>query len=187
MKCLPTQLDGVFQILPQTIADDRGFFARTWCTELAQSWGLPATEWIQESLSFNTHAGTLRGMHFQRPPHAETKLVQCLKGALIDVVVDLRPHSPTFGQWTAIELNEANLAMVWIPKGCAHGFQTLVDNTLMLYRMDTTYAPEHSGGLAWDDPDLAIAWPQGVSHISERDTQWPTFQALRQTLQEACV
>lgn len=184
MKRQPTSLPGVYHITLDVISDDRGAFARTWCEDTAVGWGEPKTHWIQESLSFNKRAGTLRGLHFQTGDQAETKLVQCLRGALVDVVLDLRPQSPTFGQWTSVRLDGETCGMVWIPKGCAHGFQTLAEDTLMLYRMDTPYAPESASGLKWDDPDLAIDWPLPVSAISERDQAWSSFALFRQGLDE---
>lgn len=175
MRRCDTPLPGVFEIRLDPIEDERGFFARTWCEDTASEWAQTPTKLLQESLSYNARRGTLRGLHFQVAPYQETKVVQCLKGALMDVVVDCRPDSPTFGQWTSVILSGKDLNLLWIPKGCAHGFQTLEDDTLMMYRMDTPYMPQYAQGIRWDDPDLAIAWPVEEKILSERDLAMPSF------------
>lgn len=136
-----TKLPGVFIIELKRLEDARGFFGRTFCRHEFATWGLNP-DVAQCSISFNRHAGTLRGMHYQAAPHAEDKVVRCTRGSLYDVIVDLRRESPTFKQWIAIELTEDNRRMIYIPKGCAHGFQTLVDNTEMIYQMSEFYHPQ---------------------------------------------
>ena len=153
-----TKLAGAFVIEPERVEDERGFFARTWCVREFEERGLN-TRLVQCNISFNKQKGTLRGMHFQIEPHAETKLVRCTMGAMYDVIVDVRPDSPTLGRWVAVELSADNRKMLYIPEGFAHGFQTLVDNTEVFYQMAEFYHPESARGLRWDDPVLGIAWP----------------------------
>ncbi len=170
----PVDLGGAYLIEPVKDADSRGYFARTWCHREFEARGLNP-ELVQASLSCNTRAGTLRGLHYQLPPHAEAKLVRCSRGAIFDVLVDLRPGSSTFGRWFSAELSSANGRMLHIPEGVAHGFQTLVDDTEVVYFMSAYYAPEAARGLRFDDPALGIPWPLTVSVISSRDMQWPSF------------
>ena len=172
MRFVPTDLPGVVVVEPEMLRDERGSFARTVCREEFAAHGLE-TDWVQQSTSYSHRAGTLRGMHYQRPPHAEAKLVRVTAGAIYDVVVDLRPGSPTLGRWTAIELLARDRLTLYIPKGCAHGFQTLVDGVEVLYQMSVPYAPEAATGVRWDDPALAIEWPEApVRAISARDRAW---------------
>jgi dTDP-4-dehydrorhamnose 3,5-epimerase len=159
---------GAYLIEPDRLEDQRGFFARTWCREELAARGL-VTELAQCSISFNRRKGTLRGMHYQVAPHEETKIVRCTMGALWDVLVDLRPDSPTYRQWTAAELTAENRRQLYIPAGCAHGFQTLTDDTEVLYLISESYHPESARGVRWDDPKLGIAWPLPVSAMSDRD------------------
>lgn len=167
-----TRLAGAYLIDIEKRADERGFFARTWCqTDFAER-GLES-EFPQHSVSFNTAAGTLRGLHFQRPPHGETKLVRCQAGALYDVIVDLRPGSPTFRQWAAFELTADSRSALYIPNGLAHGFQTLEPETEVSYMISVAYAPDAGWGLRYDDPALGIEWPLPVACLSERDRSWP--------------
>jgi len=161
-------ISGAYQIEPDRIEDERGFFARTWSREDLAAHNL-VTELAQCSVSFNRRKGTLRGMHYQVAPHEETKIVRCTMGALWDVIVDLRPGSPTRGQWTAAELTAENRRQLYIPAGCAHGFQTLSDDTEVLYLISEVYHPESARGVRWDDPKLGIAWPLPVSVMSDRD------------------
>ena len=169
----PTQLHGVFIIEAELQSDERGFFSRVFCEEELKRAHIDFTI-RQVSQSFNIKKGTVRGMHFQYEPAAEQKIVQCVRGAIYDVVIDLRKNSATYGAWIAEELTEANKKKMYIPQGCAHGFQTLVDNTEVLYLISEFYASDHHAGLRWDDPSLKIAWPMkdGVI-ISQKDTQWP--------------
>ena len=182
MRFHPTPLAGAWLIESQPIEDDRGFFARTWDLAEFAARGLD-TSLAQTNLSFNRRAGTLRGMHFQFPPHSESKLVRCVAGRLYDVIVDLRPHSPTFLQWYGAELSADNLRSLFVPKGFAHGFQTLVDETMVFYQMSDTYAPAAAGGLRWNDPALAIAWPLPVSVIAARDASYADLSAERSYLE----
>ncbi|TPE48406.1 dTDP-4-dehydrorhamnose 3,5-epimerase [Amaricoccus solimangrovi] len=154
--------------------DDRGHFARVACAgEFARA-GIEA-DYPQASVSHNTRAGTLRGMHFQRPPHAEAKVVRATRGAVFDVIIDLRPGSPTFRRWQGFELSAGNGRMLYIPKGFAHGFQTLEDETDVLYLITPAFVPGHGDGVRFDDPAFAIDWPLPVSVIAEKDRIWPLF------------
>ncbi len=173
MRLTPTGLEGAYLIELERHEDERGFFARVWCREELALNDLD-TELAQCSLSRNARSGTLRGMHFQREPHAETKLLRCTRGAIYDVIVDLRPGSPTEGKWFGATLDENEAAGIYVPKGLAHGFQTLVDNTDVLYMISTPYAPEASSGVRWDDPAFGIRWPETAHRtLSERDRTWP--------------
>jgi dTDP-4-dehydrorhamnose 3,5-epimerase len=169
-----TKLQGVFIIDIDRIEDERGFFARTWCQREFEAHGL-CTLLAQCNISFNKHKGTLRGMHYQAAPYEEAKLVRCTMGALYDVIIDLRPQSPTFRQWLAVELTAGNRRMLFIPKGFAHGFQTLTDDTEVFYQMSQFYAPEYARGLRWDDPAFRVSWPAEKRIISERDRSFPDF------------
>jgi dTDP-4-dehydrorhamnose 3,5-epimerase len=171
----PARLDGVFLVEIDPHRDERGHFARTWCREEFAAHGLDA-ELAQASLSFNRTSGTLRGLHFQRAPHQETKLVRCTRGAIFDVALDLRPGSPTRGQWQGFELSAANAAALYIPKGCAHGFLTLDPATEVLYLISTPYAPDAADGVRFDDPAFAIDWPTPPTSISDKDRTWPDYR-----------
>lgn len=167
-----TKLRGVFYIQVERKPDDRGFFARAWCHKEFQEQGLNANL-VQCSLSFNARQGTLRGMHYQAEPYPETKLVRCTMGAIYDVVVDLRPGSPTYKQWIGAALTAANRDMLYIPAGCGHGFLTLEDESEVFYQMSEFYHPDLSCGVRWNDPAFQIAWPGEVKVISERDRTYP--------------
>jgi dTDP-4-dehydrorhamnose 3,5-epimerase len=167
----PTELDQVFLIDIERYADERGSFGRTFCRREYAARGL-ASEFVQASTSFTRRAGTLRGMHYQRPPHAEAKLVRCIRGAIFDVVADLRPQSPSFMRWRGFTLHGIGDAMLYIPPGCAHGFQTLEDDTEVLYHMSQEYAPASASGFRYDDPAFAITWPLPISVIAEKDLSW---------------
>jgi len=172
-----TPLKGAFLIEPERLEDERGFFARTFCRKEFEAHGLNP-DIAQCSVSFNRRKGTLRGMHFQAAPHAEDKVVRCTEGAIFDVMIDLRPDSPTFKRWTATELTAENGRMFYIPAGFAHGFQTLHDNVEVLYQMSEFYHPECARGVRWDDPAFRIMWPEtGERIISARDKAWGNFQA----------
>ena len=158
--------------------DDRGFFARTFCTREFAGAGL-STEVVQASVSFNTRRGTVRGMHFQWPPSREAKLVRCVRGRILDVLLDLRPGSPTYLRHLSVRLDEDNRDAVYIPHGIAHGFQTLSDDTEILYQMTDVYAPELATGVRWNDPAFAIEWPMSTGIvISDRDAQYPDFDRI---------
>lgn len=169
-----TKLQGAFEIHLDLKADDRGFFARTWCEKEFSSHGLNP-KLVQCSISFNTRKGTLRGLHYQAVPHAETKLVRCTRGAIYDVVVDLRPQSPTFKEWIAVVLADKKRNMVYVPEGCAHGFLTLEDESEVFYQMSEFYDAESARGVRWDDPAFQITWPGKVEVISERDRTYPSI------------
>ncbi len=172
----PTKIPGVFVLDPERIEDERGFFARTWCQTEFESHGIDP-RLVQGNLSFNKRRGTLRGMHYQKPPHEETKIVRCTRGTIYDVAIDLRPDSPTFKQWTGATLTAENRQMLVIPPGCAHGFLTLEDNTEVLYQMSAYYAPSHAAGVRWNDPAFGIRWPGNVMVIIDRDRNYPDFKA----------
>lgn len=168
----PTPLPGSALIELDRLEDDRGFFARAFCRQEFIEAGLePAVE--QCNISYNHHKGTLRGFHYQLPPHEEAKTIRCLRGAIYDVIVDLRPDSPTYLQHFGAELNEDNRLAMHIPKGFAHAYLTLVDGTETLYQVSTPYTPGAERGLRWDDPALGIEWPIPVEHISAKDASWP--------------
>lgn len=165
-------LEGAYRIEFEERSDERGFFARSFCREEFAAQGLE-TRIEQCSLSHNARRGTLRGMHYQRAPHGETKVVRCERGAIFDVIVDLRPASPTYRRWVSVQLDATGLAALYVPAGFAHGFQTLVDDTLVAYQISSPYVPEAAAGLRFDDPALAIDWPLDVSVISARDRAFP--------------
>jgi len=168
-------LSGAFRVEPELRTDDRGFFTRVWCAQEFAAQGL-RTDFVQSSISSNRQRGTLRGLHYQIAPHAETKLVRCIRGAVYDVIVDLRPESATFKQWYACELTADNRQAVYIPAGLAHGFQSLVDDTELLYEITTYYSPPHSVGIRWNDGQLGISWPlPSEMIISERDSNLPSL------------
>jgi dTDP-4-dehydrorhamnose 3,5-epimerase len=168
-----TRLAGAFTIDVELHEDERGFFARVWDGEELAEHGLDARV-VQSSIAYNRVAGTLRGLHFQVPPFAETKLVRCTRGAIWDAIVDLRPGSPTFLEWVAVELTEENRRTLYVPDQFAHGYQTLVDASEVWYQMSAPYAPGAARGLRWDDPKLGIEWPAAERRvISERDLAWP--------------
>lgn len=163
-----TKIDGVYIIEPEFLQDERGFFARSFCKEEFQNHGLE-TGIVQCNISYNKKKGTLRGMHYQAPPFEEVKIVSCIKGSIYDVVVDLRKDSKTYCRWFSEELREDNFKMMYIPKGCAHGFQTLEDETIVYYQMTEFYHPECARGVRWDDPVFGIEWPIQRLIISKKD------------------
>lgn len=165
-------LPGAFLLEPERLEDERGFFARVFCRRELGDHGLE-TAVAQASLSYNRSRGTLRGMHWQAAPAAEAKLVRCVRGAVHDVIVDVRPDSPAFGLHAAVELDAENRLALYVPPGFAHGFQTLEDGTELLYQMSEVHAPEHARGFRFDDPAVGIRWPLPVSVISERDRSLP--------------
>jgi dTDP-4-dehydrorhamnose 3,5-epimerase len=171
-----TRLSGAFIIEPQKLVDERGYFARTWCRNEFQAYGLNV-DWVQCNTSWNNKRGTLRGMHFQTPPHAEARLIRCTRGAIYDVIVDLRPSSPTFREWMAEELSAENSLMMYVPEGFAHGFLTLECDCEVFYQMSEFYVAEAVGGIRWDDPAFGILWPETVQVVSERDQNHPRFHS----------
>ncbi len=171
-----TRLRGAYILDLEPIEDTRGFFARSWDErELAQH-GLE-TRIAQCNTSYNKRKGTIRGMHFQKAPHEEVKLVRCVRGELYDIIIDLRSDSPTFKRWTGVELSADNHRMLYVPRGFAHGFQTLADDTETFYMVSEFYTPESEGGVRWNDPVFGIEWPLGEpTEISDKDGGWPDFQ-----------
>ncbi len=165
---------GVWLIDLQSVHDERGFFARTFCAQEFAAHGLE-TCFPQHSISVSTRRGTLRGMHFQNEPHAEVKLVRCVKGKLWDVVIDLRPDSRTFCRWQGFELSADNRRQLYIPKGFAHGFQTLTDDVEVSYLISEKYVPEAANGVRHDDPAFQITWPLAIAAISDKDRSWAPF------------
>jgi dTDP-4-dehydrorhamnose 3,5-epimerase len=176
-----TKLPGAAIIDLNKLEDARGFFARGFCQKEFEEHGL-VPRVAQTNISFNIKAGTLRGMHYQEAPFEETKLVRCTKGAIYDVIIDLRPDSPTFMEWLAVELSAENYRMLFVPGNFAHGFQTLEDNTEVTYQVSEFYTPKAERGIRYDDPVFEIEWPSKVIEISEKDRSWPNFN-----LQEAAV
>jgi len=170
MNFHPTKLPGAFLIDLQKLEDERGFFARSWCIREFGEHKLD-TNLVQCNVSFNKQSGTLRGMHYQRPPFAETKLVRCTRGAIYDVIVDVRPDSPAYLQWIGAELTAENGRMMYVPKGFAHGFLTLADDSEVFYQMSEFYAPDCAGGARWDDPLFALEWPAAITTMSAKDQQ----------------
>lgn len=174
MIFIPTILPGVYVVEVEVRPDERGSFGRTWCADEAREKGLCA-HFEQCSVSFNRSAGTLRGLHYQTPPHAETKLVRCTAGAIFDVIVDLRPGSPTYCRWIAEELTATNRRALYVPAGCAHGFQSLTSDAEVLYQITPAHQPGFAAGVRWDDPAFGIRWPDGPRIMSDRDRAWPDF------------
>jgi dTDP-4-dehydrorhamnose 3,5-epimerase len=172
MQFQPTPIPGAYVIEPDVFADARGYFARIWCAREFAEHGLDVGV-AQCNLSGNTQRGTVRGMHYQLPPHTETKLVRCVRGALLDVVVDLRPDSPAFLQWYGVELTEENRRALYVPVGCAHGYQALLDDTVVYYQMSQFFEAGAGAGVRWDDPRLRIQWPLPVTLIAPRDQNYP--------------
>ena len=170
----PTALPGAFLIEPDRRADVRGYFARTYCEKEYAEQGLDP-HISQCSVSFNYRKGTLRGLHYQSAPFEEVKVVRCNRGSIYDVIIDLRPDSPAYKKWFAAQLDELNGNMLYIPKGFAHGFQTLADNTEVFYQMSQVFSAEHARGVRWNDPAFSIDWPEAERIILERDRNYPDF------------
>ena len=175
MRFLETDLVGAVLVEPEPFADERGLFARTWCAREFAAHGLDP-RLVQASTSLSRRRGTLRGMHLQAPPHAEVKLVRCTRGAIYDVIIDLRPASPTFLRHLGVTLTEQNRVALYIPEGCAHGFQTLVDDSEVLYQMSAFHAPAAARGFRWNDPAFGITWPSPAPILNERDASYPDFR-----------
>ena len=168
------ELAGAFVVESEPIEDERGWFARIYDEGELEQTGL-ATRFAQGSIAFNKERGTLRGLHSQAEPHAEAKLIRCVRGAVHDVIVDLRPASSTFKRWAAVELSAAGGELLYVPEGVAHGYLTLEDETETLYLISATYAPEAARGVRWDDPAFGIEWPHDPRVMSEKDKAWPDF------------
>jgi dTDP-4-dehydrorhamnose 3,5-epimerase len=177
MRFRPFEIEGAHQVELEPHPDERGFFARTWCREEFARHGieeLPA----QCSISWNARAGTLRGMHYQADPHPETKLVRCIRGAIYDVLADVRPGSATYGRWSGVVLDAKARNALYVPACVAHGFLTLEPDTEVLYQISALHQPDAGRGIRWDDPAFAIRWPRAVEVISERDRRYPDFLGL---------
>ena len=172
MKFQETTLSGVYTIELEPIGDARGYFSRFWCRRELQEQGL-CFELAQINTSYNAHAGTVRGFHYQRDPHAEIRIVACTSGKAYDVAVDVRPDSATYLNWFGAELSADNHRLLCIPAGFAHGYQALEDDTRMLYLISEFYAPDSEDGLRYDDPAIGVSWPHEVTSVSDKDTKWP--------------
>ena len=172
-----TPLRGAFIIEVEKREDDRGFFSRAWCKEEFEAHGL-RLDVVQANINFSKRKGTLRGLHYQTRPHGEIKVVRCTKGAIYDVIIDLRPESSTYKQWIGVELRADTQAMLYVPEGFAHGYQTLEDDTEVFYPVSAYYRPEAERGVRWDDPTFGIKWPEvGERMISGKDRGWPDYAA----------
>ncbi|MBQ8763576.1 MAG: dTDP-4-dehydrorhamnose 3,5-epimerase [Clostridia bacterium] len=167
-----TAVDGVFEVLPQIFGDNRGWFYESYSKEKFEKLGITA-EFIQDNRSFSAQKGTLRGLHCQTNPRAQAKLITCLKGAILDVAVDIRKGSPTYMKWVAVELNEDNKKMLFIPKGCLHGFVTLTDNVEVTYKVDELYSPENDRSICFKDPAFGVEWGIEDPVLSEKDKNAP--------------
>lgn len=176
MIFVEADLKGAYLIEPEPFTDERGFFSRIWCEKEFAENGLVA-EIKQTNISYNHRAGTLRGMHYQVDPYQEIKIIRCTRGAIYDVIIDLRRNSPTFGRWYGVELNEDNHRMLYVPKDFAHGYQTLADDTEVTYQVSQYYTPGAEEGIRWDDPQFRIAWPMPVSVISSKDAGWANYHS----------
>lgn len=169
-----TELSGAFVIELQRLADERGFFARSWCRREFEEHGLNPNL-VQCNISYNAAKGTLRGMHYQEKPHEEAKLIRCTRGSIHDVIVDIRPDSPTFGKYVAVQLTADNRRLLYVPEGFAHGFLTLEDGSEIFYQMSEFYASNAARGFRWDDPRFNIAWPPEIRVMSEQDRNYPDY------------
>ncbi|PGZ80222.1 dTDP-4-dehydrorhamnose 3,5-epimerase [Priestia megaterium] len=174
MKVIETKLPGVFIIEPKVFKDNRGFFMETYNTQLLKEKGIHH-QFVQDNHSLSVEAGTIRGLHYQLNPKAQTKLIRASRGAIYDVAVDIRIGSPTYGQWIGVILSEENNRQLLVPKGFAHGFCTLVSNTEVQYKVDELYSPEHDRGIAWNDVEIGIDWPTSSPILSNKDKSHPTL------------
>ena len=174
MKFTELALKGAFVIEVDKIQDERGFFGRLWCENELENYGLN-TKIVQSNVSLSKKKGTLRGLHFQRGDHAETKFVRCTRGSMYDVIVDLRPDSPTFKKWCGVKLTADNYKMIYVPENFAHGFLTLEDNSEVYYMVTQFYNAESEGGLHYNDPEINIQWPTEINEISDKDDSHPSF------------
>ncbi|WP_045216466.1 dTDP-4-dehydrorhamnose 3,5-epimerase [Desulfonatronovibrio magnus] len=175
MKIITTSLNGAFIITPERINDERGFFARVFCRRELEKIGL-IPDVVQCNISFNLKRGTLRGLHFQKSPYGEVKIIRCTSGAVFDVLVDLRSDSATYLKWFGTTLSHDNRKMIYAPKGFAHGYLTLKDNSEVFYQVSEFYSPDHEAGVRWDDPLFKISWPEPVSLISKKDSSYPDYK-----------
>lgn len=177
MDLLKTKLEGVYILIPKVFGDYRGFFMESWSRRTMEEAGL-YYDFVQDNHSLSTVKGTLRGIHFQKGDKAQAKLVRCVRGAVLDVAVDLRHDSPTYKQWVVVELSEENKKQLLIPRGFGHGFVTLTDHVEFLYKADNYYAPEADGGIRWNDPDIGVDWGISEPILSEKDTKNPFLKDI---------
>jgi dTDP-4-dehydrorhamnose 3,5-epimerase len=175
MRLIDTGFPGLALLEPKVFEDERGFFLETYNQDVFDALGI-AVRFVQDNHAYSAHAGVLRGLHFQRPPHAQAKLVWVVRGAVLDVAVDLRRGSPTFGRHYSVELNAANKLRLFLPRGFAHGYLTLTPDAEFLYKVDAPYAPAADAGLLWNDPDLGVAWPVRDPQLSPKDQRLPRFR-----------
>lgn len=179
MRLEPAGLAGSFRIEPTRIGDDRGFFARIWDDAWAVEFGVDLRN-VQTNLSYNRERGTVRGLHWQVEPYGESKLLRCTRGSVFDVAVDVRPASPTYGRWQGHVVDAESRVLIFVPAGCAHGYQALTDDAEVSYQVSQPYVPGAERGIRWNDPSLAIAWPiTDRVIVSEKDLAWPEFQLQR--------
>lgn len=178
MKFTQTKLSGAYIIQLEKREDSRGFFARTFCANEMTDHGLES-KIVQTNMSRTMKKGTVRGMHFQTAPHQETKLVRCTRGSIYDVIIDIRPDSPTYKQWIGVELSAQNHTMLFVPRDFAHGFITLEDDCEVMYEVSEFYSPGFEGGIRYNDPAINIAWPIPVSDVSEKDAAHPDFKEIK--------
>lgn len=176
MEFIKTDIDGLVLIKPKVHTDHRGFFLETYSAPVFAAAGIDAV-FVQDNHSKSVAKGVLRGLHFQTAPFEQSKLVRVVRGSVFDVAVDIRPDSPTFGQWRGFELSERNFNMLFIPRGFAHGFCTLEENTEIVYKVDNPYSRENDAGIIWNDPDIAIEWPAGDPVLSEKDSGLPKLRS----------
>lgn len=177
MKIEPLKILGAFRISPKKIQDNRGIFGRMFCAKEFENYGMN-TQWVQMNTSISSDRGTVRGLHYQRPPHSEIKLVRCVRGKIIDIILDLRKKSPSYGCICSIKLDSKNMDMLYIPDGCAHGFQALTDNVELHYCHSKFYEPQFEAGINLLDPDLAISWPLPLLNLSSKDANYPFFKKI---------
>jgi dTDP-4-dehydrorhamnose 3,5-epimerase len=171
----PAEIDGTFLVSMEPRGDERGWFARAWCEEEFRAVGVDIRA-VQTNVSFNVHRGTIRGLHWQVEPYGETKLVRCTAGEVFDVAADVRPDSPTYGRWQGARLRAGDQRLVFVPAGCAHGYQALTDGAEISYQVSHAYVPGAERGIRWDDPGFGIEWPVAEAIVSEKDSSWPDFE-----------
>jgi dTDP-4-dehydrorhamnose 3,5-epimerase len=171
----PTEIQDVFVVELKKLEDDRGFFARGFCAREFEEHGM-IPDVVQANISYNKYKGTLRGMHYQVAPCEETKFLRCTKGSIYDVIIDMRPESQTYKKWFGVELTDKNYKMLYVPRNFAHGFQTLEDETEVMYLVSEFYAPQTERGVRYNDPTFDIRWPLQVAQISDKDANWPDYQ-----------
>ena len=175
MNFAQTEIDGSFVVTMEPFADERGWFARAWCENEFREQALPVRA-VQTNVSFNHRSGTIRGLHWQVAPFGESKLLRCTAGAIFDVAVDIREGSPTFGRWQGVRLEAGDGQLVYVPEGCAHGYQALEDGSEVSYNVSHAYVPGAERGLRWDDPAFGIEWPLEDVIVSEKDAAWPDYE-----------